>query len=395
MIDDAYATRVHHCDADDCPLLPDALNNPDSNDDDELFPKPLTVRTAAPPCQDVSMTNHNGPGDSGASFAALSIMLAESAYVQDDFLFCECTMRFPVAMIKNAFSQSARNVHRLILRGPDIRDIVDRPRCCGLVIAGDVLLESPLEEFLCKAAHQPNADFDLNHFLCADRGELCAELLELRALRKVERTEDDPLFLSWREVLLPSQRTRLTKHQEDYTALLRLGKVPPGEPMIAELDQNPASSHGRLKYGRFPTLVTHGTWWHLLNDRPMDSSEKCRAHCWPDTSDEVAVRGAIASVRSLLLPKTVKCSSLTRMVEDVWHLKVQGTFLTWILANMVRRSEVSTIPKCLSLQAASSSGPIVSPVSQRHRCSGSPASVDTSAGRVSSRAVSVSDSGLD
>ena len=109
--------------------------------------------------------------------------------------------------------------------------------------------------------------------------------------------------------------------------------------VIVDLDQNPISGRGRMTTEAsrsFGTLICHGTLWHLQLARPMVAVEICRMHCWPVGDYEMATTACTVDIWNCLRSGIITCRELTAFIGDRWHLRVVGSWIMRMLANLVR-----------------------------------------------------------
>lgn len=158
----------------------------------------------------------------------------------------------------------------MILRGSELGDIVDRPRCAGLSVAKHLKFIVPLSEFLLTAGSDCSDSIDVDSFFVVSQGELLAEMQEMRARRSCERMVSDAKFWDWTEVLNDSQKERMVKYEELRAAQIRQAKIDPGTVVMYDLDHNPGSFFGRLvvQSAMMPTFIRHGCWWNSVGTLP-------------------------------------------------------------------------------------------------------------------------------
>ena len=357
LIDDAYDSRPQSLRWSPCLLHPDRdhclVNHCGAEHtiwDNTV--DPLTIGTAAPPCVDASMMNSQAYGDAGRTFACGCAYLAEARQMNNAINLVECTPRWPVAQLQTAMQKHGHVTRRFILKGSALGDLYDRPRCVGLALASDLLLYSPLEDFVKEMADAPNNKFTLSSFFVATPEELKVQMEEFRSDRCCERAITDPLFWDWAEILLPSQRSRLCDYTTLHSQMVMSGKIGANAAAICDLDQNCGSGHGRLTCDgqKFPSLLRHGMHWHLRLGRPLVATELARVHSWPVTAAECEAVGSICCIQSRVVSGEFRCKDLVKCIGDGWHMKAFGTFWLWLLANVIRTSDKLPFPRCLSLK---------------------------------------------
>ena len=72
--------------------------------------------------------------------------------------------------------------------------------------------------------------------------------------------------------------------------------------------------------------------------RPLLAREMARLHGWPIEDSELAKCGSVVpgGIRSLLFSNKLTCVQLCSMIGDSWHLRVQGCFWMFLLANLTK-----------------------------------------------------------
>lgn len=332
-----YCVRHPHLQG--CPVS--ARNaGPDDDSDVEFDGKDLiTFSTAAPPCKDASLMNRGeGVGDAGRTVATTEIFLQEAARCSHDVYYVECTRRWSLALLRDVLLD--HRVFKVHLEGSMLGDRYNRLRLGGIALGPRVALTSPLEDFLEVVGQSVSDEITVGSFFCATKDEEAVELSEWRQRRSVPRSQSDASFWDWTEVLLESHKTRLASYEQLRVELVDAKKLDAGADLVVDLDQNPQTGFGRYmsEQSSFATLLRHGTLWSMKHRRPLLAVEMAKLHCWPTTSRDLAEVGGVVSIGHLLQSASLSCNSLVQMLGDGWHLRVQGSFIMWLLSSLTRTS---------------------------------------------------------
>lgn len=237
---------LKHPDCHTCPLFPPRTlagcdaEIADADPDEQV----LSFRFGAFVCTDISNMNSSDPGDGGDALPSWVAFFEDCTLAQDGIAFVECTPRFLFGLL--AAANDHCTTHRLELRGGQICDIYDRPRCIGWSLRHDIKLHTPLEDLLMTVGRMRNPKLGLNDMFMATFAELLAGMSEWRKLRGCHREVTDILFREWKGVILQSPRACLDKFIIDHRRLVCIGKLAPNGDAICVLEQSPNSSHGRV-----------------------------------------------------------------------------------------------------------------------------------------------------
>ena len=136
---------------------------------------------------------------------------------------------------------------------------------------------------------------DMKCLYCADHDVIQEEFdftKEVRVL-PVDAVEDD---LSFHDLLLPLERTRLNMYEAMDQELVNARKLPADIQRIHDLQQNPSTrprsspiSDPKL----LPSLISHGTLWNSSEDRWLLTLEWGNAQAFPTLPSQCPVQSPI------------------------------------------------------------------------------------------------------
>ena len=270
-------------------------------------------------------------------------------------MWLECTYRWNTGILRERLPEKF-SVHRMMMQGKDVGDSYNRKRCgCLAINDSRVTLAHPLEDFLQYTGAVP--EFPVSDFWQTSEEDQAREIEEW-AIRRVVPVGDE---LSWKDVLLPSQRERKEAYNVQIEKLIRECKLLPGEAVLVDLDQNPAAGRGRMttlsmaKRETFlPTLIQHQVLWNTETDSPLTALDHLKAHGWLVEEEECAFFGSCASWRADLISKTITHRQVISMMGDSWHIPLQGRWLMYLLSIMeLRDNRLPRAPKCFKARASS------------------------------------------
>ena len=300
---------------------------------DEAGGEHMTCVTAGIPCVDSSTMNQHACGDGGRTFLCTSTFIAERKMFKEDWMWLECTWRWNCGLLQEQLPNSYK-VHRLHMRGSDIGDTYDRPRCGCLALNQErLVLTRDVSEYLLWSGAEPV--FPVEGFWSCSLDD---EKREIKAIaeRRVTAVGDQ---IRWEDVLLPSQRDRKVKYEEIVDMKRRTAKLLDDEHVIFDLDQDPRNGHGRMKLLSvsqatcyMPTLIQHQVLWHSGFKRPLMAIEHVKIHGWLVQPDEIEHFGCAAAWRSDLIAGRISHQHVINMMGDFWHIPVQGRFFMWFLS---------------------------------------------------------------
>ena len=306
----------------------------------------MTSCTGGIPCVDSSTMNQHASGDGGRTFLCTSVFLAERAFCLEDWSWLECTYRWSTGLVRERMPPEY-SVSRLSMKGSDVGDTYDRPRCgCLVMNERRLVLTRRLDEYLLYAGAEPI--FPVNAFWnCSDDDQ--AREIEALSTKRVTPVDED---LTWHDVLLPSQRDRKRVYDAQIKTAIRLGKLLPHEPVVYDLDQNPAGGRGRMKFLSvsqkkcfLPTLIQHGVIWNTAHGRQLSAVDMLKVHGWPIEPEECKYFGSCASWRDNINAGLVSHNQVIAMCGDSWHIPVQGRFLMWLLSVLDLRETAPAVPR--------------------------------------------------
>ena len=224
-------------------------------------------------------------------------------------------------------------------------------RLAVVALGPRVTWTTPPEKFLHVCGYTLNEGFTMRKFFSATEEELRHELVQLRRQRCVEKPLDDPGFWCWEDILLPSQKTRFKHYCEDRLSMMRCGKLLGSDDVIVDLDQNPAAGRGKVSTDAsqsFCTLITHGCLWHIQLARPLISVEACRVHCWLVGDWEMSSTPHVVDMWKCLQDDVVTCKQMFAFQGDGLHLRVFGSWIMWMFANVGCRDAPLIVQPSLS-----------------------------------------------
>ena len=248
-------------------------------------------------------------------------------------MWLECTARWNCGLLQERLPPKYA-VHRLNVKGSDIGDTYDRPRCgCLAVNQERLVLTRGLNEYLTYAGAEPI--FAVSGFWNCSEDD---EQREIEALAKI-RVVPVGHELSWEDVLLPSHRDRKSVYEAQVRQAVALGKMLRDEDVIFDLDQDPSNGHGRMKLLSvtqdkpfLPTLIQHGVIWNSTVGRPLSAIDMLKIHGWPVEPDECEYFGSAAAWRDNLHSGVLTHRQIISMMGDSWHIPVQGKWLMYLLS---------------------------------------------------------------
>ena len=261
-------------------------------------------------------------------------------------MWLECTARWNCGLLQERLPPKYA-VHRLNVKGSDIGDTYDRPRCgCLAVNQEGLVLTRGLNEYLNYAGAEPI--FPVSEFWnCSEDDE--RREIEAWSLKRVVPVGQD---LTWFDVLLPSQRERKAVYDAQVQKAIALGKMLPDEEVVYDLDQDPTNGHGRLKLLSvtqdnlfLPTLIQHGVIWNSAVGRPLSAIDHLKCHGWPVEPDECSYFGSAASWRHNLNSGVLTHRQVISMMGDSWHIPAQGRWLMFLLSIVEIRDEQLEVPR--------------------------------------------------
>ena len=135
--------------------------------------------------------------------------------------------------------------------------------------------------------------------------------------------------VTFKDLLLPSHRERLAGYEQKFPGMLYdLEQDPFKRPRVHRMQLGDDCSNA----GTLGSLVSHGTLYNSVLERPMAWSEWLRAHCFlpePTVDFPQPVNFIEMLKQGHLTP-----SDIRSLVGNSWHLGIFGAYIMWTLAHL-------------------------------------------------------------
>ena len=349
---------LHFCLRDRC-LLTTASGDPEGFFEDIEFSaaRPLTCSAAGLICVGVAQQGDQ-LGDASPHIIHQYQWCGERHVEREVFLFTECGEANDAEHLANDLP--AGYAHwTMCLDGPDVGDCVRRRRryTASLDLSEAVVVEE-LEDFDVVCGRHAVMSFE--DFYCLPQKYWQCELQHSLNTRVTPVSQ----AITFDDLLLPSQRTRIVDYDKLRRKKEQAGKVDPRETWVYDLDHKvdgmPKAFHSRWfeRAGRgvavpMNTTVSHNTWWNTKLKRWMFAMEKGISQCYPilpEWCEQMGMQEFPIDFLALLRNQHLKPTTLSSMFGNGWHLASAGSLFMWFLSSIELRSNLAKLSRPIACE---------------------------------------------